>query len=405
MNSYPIMSLATAGVAVLDCEHKTPRATSEGKPYIAIPNVREGKLDLTNVRFISLSDYQVWTRRTKPQVDDIVLTRRARVGDTAVIPPGLDCALGQNLVILRSEGSIIGQPFLRWLVRGPEYWDQVYKYQNEGAVFSSLNVRDISKFQLSVPPLSIQRRIAEILGRLDDKIEVNRRINRTLERMAQALYKHWFVDFRPFQDGEFVESELGLVPEGCEVVTLDDLVEIEANIINPQKHADEVFDHYSIPAYDERNLPVAEPGAAVKSGKYLIQSDRVLVSKLNPTNHRVWTVYAPQGRRSFSSTEFIHYVCRTPVSWSFVNGYVRSQAFVDELRSHVSGTTGSRQRVPPRVTMSFMLMKPPANVLAEFDRLAGPYLRLIQRNLEENQTLAKTRDYLLPRLLTGEVEV
>ena len=81
-------------------------------------------------------------------------------------------------------------------------------------------------FEIPLPPLPIQRRIAEILGRLDDKIEVNRRINRTLEAMAQALYKHWFVDFGPFQDGEFVESEVGLVPKGWEVKALADIVDL-----------------------------------------------------------------------------------------------------------------------------------------------------------------------------------
>ena len=131
----------------------------------------------------------------------------------------------------------------------------------------------------------------------------------------------------------------------------------------------------------------------------------MLVSKLNPITHRVWTVFAPQGRRSFSSTEFIHYVCRSPTAWSFVNEYVRSQAFVDEFRTHVAGTTGSRQRVPPVVTMSFKLVGPPAGVLTRFDSLVSPYLKLMQRNREESAELATTRDYLLPRLLSGEVEV
>ncbi len=276
---------------------------------------------------------------------------------------------------------------------------------DSGSAIPSTSRDDFYRLAVLVPPLSTQRRIAEILGRLDDKIEVNRRINRTLERMAQALYRHWFVDFAPFRDGEFVESEVGLAPRGWEVITLDELVEIEANVINPQSHPEEVFDHYSIPAYDEQRLPVAESGAAVKSGKYLIQSKRVLVSKLNPATPRVWTVFDAKDRRSFTSTEFIHYICRSPSTWSFVNGYLRSQAFLDEFRAHVAGTTGSRQRVPPRVTMSFKLVKPPADVLRAFDELVGPYLVLIQRNLEEGQVLAAIRDYLLPRLLAGEVEV
>lgn len=393
MNSYPSMNLETAGVAVLDCEHKTPSPASEGKPYVAIPDVREGKLDLANARLISLSDYETWTKRTKPQADDVILTRRARVGDTAVIPQGLECALGQNLVILRSDGRIVDQRFLRWLVRGPEYWDQVYKYQNEGAVFSSLNVRDISKFQLSIPPLASQRRIAEILGRLDDKIEVNRRINRTLEAMAQALYRHWFVDFGPFQDGEFVESEVGLVPRGWEAVRLGDVIEVfdrlrvplssmeRAKRPGPYRYfgATGVVDYIDDYIFDGTYVLTGEDGSVITDRDTPVV--QYVFGQFWVNNH----AHVLRGRNGVSTEHVKVFLDQTNVR-SFVTGAVQPKISQANLRS-----------IP--------YLSAPPEVNARFDAYLQPWFAKIRAIEVENEKLAATRDYLLPRLLAGEVEV
>src|SRR6266511_3507106 len=110
---WAVVELADAGVHVLDCEHKTPLDAGQGHPYIAIPNLVDGRIDLTKVRRISDDHLQEWTRRTRPQAKDIIVTRRGRVGDSAVVPNGLDCAIGQNLVLLRSDGAQVDQDFLR----------------------------------------------------------------------------------------------------------------------------------------------------------------------------------------------------------------------------------------------------------------------------------------------------
>ncbi|MGC8494157.1 MAG: restriction endonuclease subunit S, partial [Syntrophobacteraceae bacterium] len=187
------LSLREANVRLLDCDHKTPPATQEGYPYIAIPQIKDGRLDLSEVRKISRKDYVVWTQKTKPQGWDVILSRRCNPGETAYMPVDLECALGQNLVLLRSEGEAIYPPFLRWLLRSPAWWDQVKKFINVGAVFDSLKCADIPNFRLPIPPKREQHAIACILGALDNKIELNRRMNQTLEAMARAIFKSWFV--------------------------------------------------------------------------------------------------------------------------------------------------------------------------------------------------------------------
>ncbi len=220
---YPMRRLCDVGVRLLDCEHRAPRAASAGYPYIAAPNLREVRLNLTEVRLISRAGFLSWTRRTKPRAGDVTVSRRARVGDTAVVPAGLECAIGQNLVILRADGTQVDQRYLRWALRGPLYDQQVQRYLHVGAVFDSLNCSDIPKFEIPVPPLSMQKDIAGVLDALNEKIEVNCRMNETLEPMAQAIFMSWFVHFDPVraraegrQPACMDAETAGLFPEGFE---------------------------------------------------------------------------------------------------------------------------------------------------------------------------------------------
>ena len=238
-----VMSLRDAGVSLLDCEHRTPPAQDYGFPYVGIPQIKDGRIHLDGVRRITREHFDEWTQKAKPEHFDVVLSRRCNPGETGFVSDGVEFALGQNLVLLRSDGTRVFRPFLRWLVRGPHWWEQIGKYLNVGAVFDSLKCADIPGFQLPIPTLAEQRAISHILGTLDDKIELNRRMNETLEAMARALFKSWFVDFDPvrakmegrdpglpkpladlFPD-RLVDSEIGEIPEGWEVSSIGDEVD------------------------------------------------------------------------------------------------------------------------------------------------------------------------------------
>ena len=163
-SDWPIMSLREAGVSLIDCEHRTPPASEYGYPYVAIPQVKDGRINLDGVRRITREHFDEWTRKAAPESFDIVLSRRCNPGETGFVSEGLKFALGQNLVLLRSNGTKVFKPFLRWLVRGPQWWEQVGAYINVGAVFDSLKCADIPGFRLLIPFLAEQRAIAHILG-------------------------------------------------------------------------------------------------------------------------------------------------------------------------------------------------------------------------------------------------
>ena len=240
-DEWEVLTLRDAGVTLIDCDHRTPAAVDRGYPYVTIPQLRDGRINLSDARRIAPKDFVEWTRKASPAANDVVLSRRCNPGETAYVPIGVEFALGQNLVLLRADGKRVFPPFLRWLTRSPEWWVQIGRFLNVGAVFDSLKCADIPRFELSVPPLVEQRAIAHILGTLDNKIELNRRMSETLEAMARALFKSWFVDFEPvraksegrdpglpldlaalFPD-RFVESELGKIPEGWGIGRLGDV--------------------------------------------------------------------------------------------------------------------------------------------------------------------------------------
>ena len=243
--AWPRMTLKAVDVRLIDCDHQTPSAVDEGYPYIAIPQLKNGHISLDGVRRISHKDYLEWTKKLKPQAHDVIVVRRCNSGESALVPLGLECAIGQNLVILRSEGEAVQPRFLRWLINGPDWWEQVSKFINVGAVFDSLRCGDIPNFELTIPPIRDQREISAVLDALDDRITLLRETNVTLEAIAQALFKSWFVDFDPvraklegrapegmidataalFSDG-FEESELGLVPRGWRVGRVAELGEV-----------------------------------------------------------------------------------------------------------------------------------------------------------------------------------
>jgi len=222
MSEWKEMTLAEADVILIDCVHKTPKHQEDGFPYIGIPQLKEGHIDFeANPRLISELDFIEWTKKAYPKHYDVILSRRTNPGVTAHVPEGKRFALGQNLVIMRSIGNKVFKPYLRWLLRGSEWWDQINKFLNVGAVFDSLRCGDIPNFKLKIPPYHEQKAIAHILGTLDDKIELNRQMNQTLEAMAQALFKSWFVDFDPVMDNALAagpDSHRDKIPNELQVM-------------------------------------------------------------------------------------------------------------------------------------------------------------------------------------------
>ena len=278
-----------------------------------------------------------------------------------------------------------------------------FHYHHIGGAQPLMTQDIIGDFIIKLPLLKEQKQIASILKSLDDKIEVNRKINENLEQQAQALFKSWFVDFEPFKDGEFVESELGMIPKGWRVVELSNLAEISKVSINPFKQPRTVFEHYSIPSYDNGMKPEIQLGEDIKSNKFVIENKMILFSKLNPRIKRVWYV-DNLGVTPVCSTEFVPYKAIGESKSSFLYGLITSQGFYDFVMSMVNGATGSHQRFHPEESLKYKVAYN-EEYCERYSAIITPILNQILVIRDESRRLAELRDTLLPKLMSGELKV
>ncbi len=326
---------------------------------------------------------------------------------------------------------------------------------DSGSAIPSTSRDSFYSLPVSVPPLPEQRAIAHILGTLDDKIELNRKMNETLEAMARAIFKSWFIDFDPvrrnmarrlgrnqpsspgpFSQGEkggtgaihplplgegrgeggideidalfpdsFEESELGEVPKGWEVAKFCSIVEHLRIQANPLSSPHSLFHHYSIPAFDEGQNPLLEYGESIKSIKWQVPVGTILLSKLNPEIERVWLVDIRADQKSVCSTEFLVLRPRSSFTRSYVYYLTRSPIFRQTIKGLVTGTSKSHQRAQVESILGIPVIIPSSQIIAEFDKLSENQLQRILYSRRENLTLASLRDVLLPKLISGEIRV
>lgn len=423
------MKLNEAGITLIDCDHKTPPEQTSGYPYVGIPQLKDGHIRLDGARLISEEDFILWTKKAKPKMNDVILSRRCNPGESAYVPESLEIALGQNLVLLRSDGSVIYPPFLRWLVQGNEWWEQVNKFLNVGAVFNSLKCKDIPNFKLTIPSLKEQREITDILSSLDKKIELNNKLNQTLESMAQAIFKSWFIDFEPvrakiaakqagqdpdlaamcaisgkseaeleqmtkedfaelqataalFPD-ELVESELGEVPKGWSIAKVDGILNrikikkrFKKNDVNEfgrtfvlEQGSNIILGFHN----DEGSIP------ASKEEPVFIFGDHTCITKLMLSNFDVSeNVIAVTGKERNSY-------------WTYYA--IRDLQKFQEYRRHWM------ELVSKQVVMADL------NLTDYFAKKVKTLHEEIENFVHENLVLINLRDTLLPKLLSGEVDV
>ena len=342
----------------------------------------------------------------------------------------LPARVNQHVAIIRTDPDRLDSGYLRYYLAAPEVQSMLLSWAGSGGTRNALTKRMIETFVVQAPAdLAEQRAIAHVLGTLDDKIELNRRMNETLEEIARALFKSWFVDFEPVRakmDGRWrrgeslpglpsehydlfpnrlVPSELGDIPEGWDVGKFSDIVAQLRDNENPATSPDTVFSHFSIPAHDEGQMPIRELGGNIKSSKSRVPHDVVLLSKLNPETERVWLVDVTPGERAICSTEFLVLRASPPFRRSYVYCLARSPLFRREIESLVTGTSKSHQRAPAGAILALHVAMPPARLIEAFEMSASELLRRSVALRRESRALAAQRDALLPKLMSGEVRV
>ena len=183
---------------VYDGPHATPKKLEQGDAiFLSISSLEQGRLNLEQSSYISEEDYIKWTRRVTPQPGDVVFSYETKIGEASIIPEGLRCCLGRRMGLLRAKRNKIIPEFLLYAYLSPAFQEVIREKTIHGSTTDRLSIKEMPSFKIQIPDVRKQNKIIKILKSIDGKLELNQQVNKTLEQMAQALFKSWFVDFEP----------------------------------------------------------------------------------------------------------------------------------------------------------------------------------------------------------------
>ena len=371
-----------------------------GTPKTSVPEYWSGEIPWLSVKdFVSVTKYVYDTEKHISELgllnsstkllekNDIVISARGTVGAMAMIPDPM--CFNQSCFGLRGN-NIVDKNFLYYLTRTKV--DELRKTAH-GSVFDTITRETFDNLRCLVPPLQTQQKIGNILSSLDSKIELNKRINDNLEQQAQALFKSWFVDFEPFKDGKFVDSELGMIPEGWRVGNLLDIAKLydakrkplssrereNMKKIYPYYGATSIMDYVDKYIFDGTYLLMGEDGSVMddKGYPYL----QYVFGKFWSNNH----AHVMQGKNNFS-TEMLHCLLLKKNISPIVTGAVQAKISQANMRK-------------------ILITQPPHEITIIFSSLIKPIYEIRKKNELENQRLSILRDTLLPKLMFGELKI
>ena len=367
------------------------QSVPDGVPVIKVNNLISGLKSPSELDTTARENEAKYSR-TRLHGGELIVSVVGTIGKTAIVPKSF---AGCNLVRATALIDIEDELMSKWV---KYYFDspcgQSYIEQNlNTTVQPTLNIKSLVEMPIPIRDTTEMKKTVLLLSALDEKIEVNRQINDNLEQQAQAIYHERFETVSPND-----------LPSEWRIVTLGEVATISNKSFNPLKEPEILLEHYSIPAFDEARFPVLELSTSIKSNKFIIDASCFMISKLNPTTKRVWKPYCLTGN-AVCSTEFIVYKAKDKTITDFLYSVIDSNSFSDFMCSHVTGSTGSRQRTTPSDTLSYELILPSEDELAEFQSLVSPMYAQIRINAIENDRLKRLRDSLLPKLMSAEIDV
>ncbi|EFK2997201.1 restriction endonuclease subunit S [Escherichia coli] len=441
------ITVADVCTSIVDCVNKTAPVVEYPTNYkmIRTPNIRSGKVTLDGCRFVEKEVYETWTRRSKPQKGDVLLTREAPLGEVGIITTDENIFLGQRIMQYRADKNKIDPYFLLYSFLSPDLQQQFSMHEGSGSVVSHIRVGDCSKFEINLPPLEIQKSIVKTLKCLDDRIEINTKISQTLEQMSQTLFKSWFVDFDPVIDNaldagnpipealqsraelrqkvrnstdfkplpaeirslfpsEFEETELGWVPKGWTLKSVAKSININPSIKLPKNKIAKYVDMKSLPT---QGYSISDIIEKPYSGGAKFQNNDTLFARITPCleNGKTGFVdFLDEKETAFGSTEFIVMRGTPQVHYLYVACLARESNFRLHAIQNMVGSSG-RQRVQNSCFDSFYIAIPTPAVMSLFSGKVSSYFDKMYFCNLENKSLTTLRDTLLPKLISGELSL
>lgn len=365
---------------------KSSDFVEKGIPVVKIKNIQNGTVDFKESQFIPEELWSKKLNKFKVNHKDVLIAMTGqgsvgRVGQVR-IPEDQYGVLNQRVGKFICDDETLTRDYLFYVISCKTYEDYLFN-KAIGSGQPNLSPSDIIDSLIPYPPLKEQQAIASILSSLDDKIELNLQMNKTLEEMAMTLYKEWFVDFGPFKNGNFVESELGLIPEGWEVGEFEQLMVLQRGFDLPQK--DRIEGEFPVFAASGKSTYHNEfkvKGPGVVTGRSGVLGNVFFINEdFWPLNTVLWV---KEFKRS------------TPIfSYLFLLGFKLKDFNAGSAVPTLNRNDIHRQPV----------ILPPKEMILKFESLVKDQYDLISINNKESEILTQTRDTLLPKLISGEIRV
>lgn len=379
---------------------KSKDFSTSGVPVIKIKNVKPNQIVESDFSYIP-EDIALEKDKWIIRKGDILLTMTGNradgspeswVGKAAIFTLDGKYLLNQRVASIRSKSIELDTEYLGYFLSSWESQLYFIKHSNSSGGQANISPDIVRQYLIPLPPLAVQKRMVSVLKVIDEMISANQQINDNLQQQAELLYHE-----------RFETADRSNLPVGWRIVRLGDVATISKKSFNPAKEPEMLLEHYSIPAFDEAHFPVFELSTAIKSNKFVVDNTCFMISKLNPTTKRVWKPYCLT-ENAVCSTEFIVYKANRQEITDFLYSVIDSSSFSDFMCSHVTGSTGSRQRTTPSDTLAFELILPTAEEIAEYQGIVSPIFEQIKCNAIENDELKRLRDSLLPKLMSGEID-
>ncbi len=402
---------------LIDYRGKTPNKVDCGIPLITAKIVKNGRID-TPTEFLPTEDYNGWMVRGFPQVGDVVLTTEAPLGEVAQLTDE-KIALAQRIVCLRGKEGVLDNPYLRHFFLSCSGQNRL-KARETGTTVTGIKQSELKEILIDYPKIDTQKAIASVLSSLDSKIELNRRINDNLEQQVQALFKAWFVDFEPFKDGEFVDSELGMIPKAWKIKPLEYLVE---KVKSGDWGKDEPTGNYTKKTFCMRgaDFPDIKEGNKGKMPiRYILEknfNDKSLcdgnvvveISGGSPTQSTgrivlVDRAFVADCGNALICTNF----CKSlEIKEDYSMFFYLLWQYLYDLRVmfiYENGSNGLKNLNVNSLIERESFVIPTKEVVSKFNSVVSDLLSTKQANGIEVSRLASLRDTLLPKLMSGELK-
>lgn len=404
-------------ISITDCPHSTPKWCDDGLIVVRNFNIKDGSLDLSNPSYTDKDSFKERVKRAKPEAGDIIITREAPMGQVCMIPEGLECCLGQRMVLIKVNTKKVTSEYLLFALQSEFVQKQIKKSDKTGSIVSNLCIPDLKALDIPLPNSSVE--IALTLSSILKKIDLNNRTNAELEAMAKTLYDYWFVQFdfpdangKPYKtSGGKMEYNATLkreIPVRWMPGTLDDLGQIVGGS-TPSTSNPENFKTEGIPWITPNDLSDNQRNKFISRGALDVSNEGIKNAslKIYPAGTVLLSSRAPIGYMAIARNE----VTTNQGFKSFIpsKGYPTEFVFYtvkNSLPIIVNNASGSTfKEISGSVLKKIDITLPEMSIVNSFTKTVTNIFSRQDKLELENQQLAVLRDWLLPLLMNGQVTV